>query len=58
MNSITMNQNVKKTIHNEVFVSEGKTKLSDLWKKEDWLAVWDWIYFNCSQCGFGSDRRI
>ena len=40
MSSITMNQNVKKTIHNEVFVSEGKTKLSDLWKKEDWLAVW------------------
>lgn len=40
MSSITMNQNVKKTVHNEVFVSEGKTKLSDLWKKEDWLAVW------------------
>lgn len=30
MSSITMNQNVKKTVHNEVFVSEGKTKLSDL----------------------------
>ena len=40
MSSITMNQNVKKTVHNEVFVSEGKTKISDLWKKEDWLAVW------------------
>ena len=40
MSSITMDQNVKKTVHNEVFVSEGKTKLSDLWKKEDWLAVW------------------
>ena len=40
MSSITMNQNVKKTVHNEEFVSEGKTKLSDLWKKEDWLAVW------------------
>ena len=26
--------------NDEVFVSEGKTKISDLWKKEDWLAVW------------------
>ena len=40
MSSITMDQNVEKNVHNEVFVSEAKTKLSDLWKKEDWLAVW------------------
>lgn len=40
MSDITVNQNVKAKTDDEVFVSEGKTRISDLWKKEDWLAVW------------------
>ena len=38
MSDITVNNTVK--ADDEIFTSEAKTKLSDLWKKEDWLAVW------------------